>query len=164
MKINTKLEEEFDLAPMSLNEEEPIKDLIPSELAPLDRYKELNKIDAALPLVRGLESTDQELDEIAVTAMNSYKELMDLAMNIEQRFVGEVAGAASNMLGHALNARTNKIKKKLDLISLQIKKQVADGKVKSTDDATPIDGTGTVLSRNELLDHLLGTKTVDQTK
>lgn len=154
MKINKNLEEEFNLAPMSLDDD-TVKEMAIEVVQPatLDRYKELDKIEAALPQVCGLDATDLELDELANYAITAHKDLMDLSMNIEQRFAGEIAGAAANMLGHAVTARTNKIKKKLDMIALQIKKQVADGKTKSAEE--PIDGNSTTFTRNELLAQLL---------
>ena len=121
------------------------------------RYSDLDKISAALPKVTGLEETDEQLDELADLAITAHKDLMELSLNIEQRFCGEVAGAASSMLGHAIAARTNKIKKKLDLINLQIKKQVADQKLKMDDENSSTKGEGIVMDRNELLAHLLGT-------
>ena len=164
MRINTKLENEFNLQPMSLanpNTAEGNNELdIISEknLSVEEKNQIIDKIELALPQVYGLEAADRELDELADYAIAAHKDLLDLAMNVEQRFVGEIAGAASNMLGHALTARTNKLKKKLDMIGLQIKKQIADNKVKSNDTAEPIDGAVTLMDRNEMLAHLLGTK------
>lgn len=153
MKINTNLEEEFNLAPMSLEEEPKHVAIEVVETPTVDRFKELDKIEAALPQVTGLDASDTELDVLADYAIKAHIELMDLAMNIEQRFAGEVSSAAGNMLGHAITARTNKLKKKLDLIALQIKKQIADGKTKSSDE--PIDSESTSFTRNELLAQLL---------
>ena len=164
MRISTKLEEEFNMSPIDIDDEdiddekeevEPENPIALSQTpTTIERYKELDKIEEALPQVYGLNSTDDELDELAVYAIKAHKDLMDLSMNIEQRFAGEVASAAGNMLGHAIAARTNKIKKKLDMINLQIKKQVADHKTKTTDEPAELEG-GTVLDRNELLAHLL---------
>ena len=149
MRTNTNLEKEFDLAPMNLESEETAIEL--SEPITLDHYQELDKINEALPVVHGLDSSDQELDELAEYAITAHKDLMDLAMNVEQRFAGEISGAAANFLGQAITARTNKIKKKLDMIALQIKKQVADSKTKTGDDTPPVDGQSKVLDRNDLL-------------
>jgi hypothetical protein len=160
--INTNLEEEFNLTPLTLDEDEVVTEEtdieIVSEPQSLDHYKELDKINEALPQVRGLDATDKELDELAEYGIQAHKDLMELAMNIEQRFAGDVASSAGAMLGHAINARTNKIKKKLDIIALQIKKQLADHKTKSDIKEVPeeLEGKGTILDRNELLNHLLG--------
>jgi hypothetical protein len=162
MIINTNLEKEFNLNPLILEEsteksvEESALEMI-SESGTIEQCKELDKIDYALPQVWGLESTDKELDDIAEKAIQSYQDLMELSMNIDQKYCGDVSGAAATMLGHAITARTNKIKKKLDIITLQIKKQLADHKTKTVDtEPEELEGKGTVLDRNELLRHLLG--------
>ena len=49
-------------------------------------YAEFDKIAAALPQVKGLgELSDLELDKLAVEAEESYKNLMDLGMNVDSR-------------------------------------------------------------------------------
>ena len=49
-------------------------------------YEEFDKIAASLPQVKGLgELSDLELDKLAVEAEESYKNLMDLGMNVDTR-------------------------------------------------------------------------------
>ena len=49
-------------------------------------YQEFDKIAAALPQVKGLgELSDLELDKLAMEAEESYKNLMDLGMNVDSR-------------------------------------------------------------------------------
>jgi hypothetical protein len=114
----------------------------------------IDKIDGALPAVRGLESTDQEMDELADMAKNSYNDLMDLGMQVDSRFASEIFSVASNMLGHAITAKTAKLDKKLKMIDLQMKKARLDQQQPEAPAAHT--GTGTVLSRNELLDRIIG--------
>ena len=116
-------------------------------------YSNLEKIEAALPQVRGLESTDSELDELAQLATNSFRDLTELGMQVESRFSSEIFSAAGTMLGHAITAKTAKINKKLKMIELQLKKAQLDQKLQSKTeeiDNTPI-GEGKTLDRNELL-------------
>lgn len=113
----------------------------------------LEKIEAALPQVRGLESSDAELDDIANLAINSYKDLIDLGMQVDSRFSSEIFAVGGAMLGHALTAKTAKINKKLKMIDLQLKKAALDQKKQTKDeavDATPL-GEGRALDRNEIL-------------
>jgi hypothetical protein len=158
--INTNLENEFNLPSMSLTEkteetkEEPIE--LSVEPVTLDHYKVIDKIQAALPQVYGLDATDQEFDELAEYGVKAFKDLIELSFNIEQRFCGEVAGVAANMLSTALTAKTNKAKKKLDMINLQIKKQLADHKTKENEKEEPEELEAKTFDRNELLNHLLG--------
>ena len=116
-------------------------------------YSNLEKIEAALPQVRGLESTDSELDELAQLATDSFRDLTDLGMQVESRFSSEIFSAAGTMLGHAITAKTAKINKKLKMIELQLKKAQLDQKLQSKTeeiDNTPL-GEGKALDRNELL-------------
>jgi hypothetical protein len=118
-----------------------------------DAMNNLEKIENALPQVRGLEAADGEMDELASLATSSYKDLMDLGMQVDSRFASEIFNSASSMLGHAITAKTAKINKKLKMLDLQLKKAQLDQKVASKEEqieATPL-GEGKSLDRNELL-------------
>lgn len=120
----------------------------------------LEKIETALPAVKGLEAADGEMDELASLATNSYKELMDLGMQVDSRFASEIFNSASSMLGHAITAKTAKINKKLKMLDLQLKKAQLDQKVANKTEeieATPL-GEGKSLDRNELLKMLAAKK------
>lgn len=120
----------------------------------------LDKIETALPQVRGLESSDQELDELADMAVASYKDLQDLGMQVESRFSSEIFSAASGFLGHAITAKTAKLQKKLKMVELQLKQATLEQKQNSKEkelNAIPL-GEGTALDRNELLKSILDKK------
>jgi hypothetical protein len=113
----------------------------------------LEKIESALPAVKGLDAADNEMDALAEMATSSYKDLMDLGMQVEARFSSEIFNSASSMLGHAITAKTAKINKKLKMIDLQLKKAALDAKAaQKTEeiDNLPV-GEGQSLDRNELL-------------
>lgn len=123
----------------------------------------LDKIEAALPQVKGLEAADTEMDELAAMATSSYKDLMDLGMQVESRFSSEIFNSASSMLGHAITAKTAKINKKLKMLDLQMKKAQLDVKNAAKNEEvenTPL-GEGKSLDRNELL-KMFNTKNNDQ--
>jgi hypothetical protein len=123
----------------------------------------LDKIEAALPQVKGLEAADEEMDELANLATSSYKDLMDLGLQVESRFSSEIFNAASGFLGHAITARTAKINKKLKMLDLQMKKAQLDQKMQSKSEEvenTPL-GEGKSLDRNELL-KMFNTKNNEQ--
>ena len=84
-----------------------------------EAYDNLDKIEGALPQVKGLAAADTEMDDLAQLAQDSYKELMDLGMQVDSRFASEIFGVAGTMLGHAITAKTAKINKKLKMIDLQ---------------------------------------------
>ena len=155
--MTRKLEELFDLPPTTEEVEAAVPSIAENRTAIQTLDAAIDKIDAALPAVRGLESTDQEMDELAGLATSSYKDLMDLGMQVDSRFASEIFGVASNMLGHAITAKTAKLDKKLKMIDLQMKKVRLDQQQADKDpDATAQQGQGHVLSRNELLERILG--------
>ena len=150
---NRKLEELFDLPP-SHNDAQDQQAELPTTATDLIKIDEtIDKIEAALPQVRGLESTDKEMDELADLAVTGYKDLTDLGMQVDSRFAAEIFSVASNMLGHAITAKTAKLDKKLKMIDLQLKKARLDQQ--NTDEATTPQAQGMVLNRNELLDRIM---------
>lgn len=160
--MSKKLEELFDMESSATNDLTiPLpdfeQDVTETALTTLD------KIEAALPQVKGLEAADNEMDELAMLATNSYKDLMDLGMQVEARFSSEIFNSASSMLGHAITAKTAKINKKLKMLDLQMKKAQLDQKLMAKNEeieATPL-GQGQSLDRNDLL-KMFNPKTNDQ--
>jgi len=119
-------------------------------------YAEFDKIAAALPQVKGLgELSDLELDKLAIEAEDSYKNLMDLGMNVDSRYSGRIFEVAGNFLRNAIDAKSSKIDKKLKMVELQLKKMKLDRD--GDKDGGPIEESdGFVISdRNELMKKLL---------
>ena len=165
--MTRKLESLFDLPPSAPVEDEPAPqpaEDLRSQLQTLDET--IDKIDAALPGVRGLEANDTEMDSLSKMATDSYDELMTLGMQVDSRFASEIFSVASNMLGHAITAKTAKMDKKLKMIDLQLKKMRLDQQQAMIDAKAADAGTGEgmqtaqgmVLSRNDLLERLLASK------
>lgn len=162
--MTRKLESLFDLPPSTPVADEPTPqpaEDFRTQLQALDDT--IDKIDQALPGVRGLEANDEEMDGLADLAKSSYNDLMDLGMQVDSRFASEIFSVASNMLGHAITAKTAKMDKKLKMIDLQLKKMRLDQQ-QSVIDAKAGDAgggeamqtaQGMVLSRNDLLERLL---------
>ena len=160
--MTRKLEEHFDLSDDTVNE---LTIPIPEGAREIttEALNNLEKIENALPQVNGLESADIEMDELANLATSSYKDLMDLGMQVDSRFSSEIFGVASNLLGHAITAKTAKLNKKLKMIDLQLKKAALDHKLAGKTEEienTPL-GEGRSLDRNELL-KMLSAKTIDK--
>jgi hypothetical protein len=156
--MTRKLEELFDLPPTSKEVDTSVPS-IPDNREKLAVINDaIDKIDAALPMVKGLEATDMEMDDLAKKATDSYDELMSLGMQVDSRFASEIFSVASNMLGHAITAKTAKLDKKLKMIDLQLKKARLDQQQldKDPEGAAAQQGQGHVLSRNELLERILG--------
>jgi hypothetical protein len=162
-----KLEELFGFPPsdesthdISLSEAKQSIEESRSELAEIN--SSIDKIELALPAVRGLESSDGEMDELAAMAVKEFNNLLDLGMNVDSRYASEIFGVASQMLGHAITAKNAKINKKLKIIELQLKKAKLDIDTGS-DDTLPT-AQGHVLDRNELLTRLLNKSVPDAPK
>jgi hypothetical protein len=116
---------------------------------------EFDKIAAALPSVKGLgEKADEELNDIAERALQSYEDLMDLGMNVESRYGGRVFEVAGSMLKTSLDAKVAKMDKKLKMIELQLKKEKLD-KDNAGIDGDIVSGEGYVVTdRNSLIEKL----------
>ena len=165
--MTKKLEELFNLK-KSEETAETLKDKLETEQNDKDDAQAnaliqekigLDKIDAALPQVDGLED-DKEIDQYSNESFQAYKDLMDLGMNIEPRFAGRIMEVASSMMNNAINAKNVKVDKKLKMIELQLKKLKLDQN-QGDDDA--VTGTGTVIAdRNELIKQILASKDKDK--
>jgi hypothetical protein len=154
LPTNRNLEEIFDIAatePPATDLAEPVTDALAS--LP-DTMAALDKIELALPAVRGLEASDSEMDALATKATESFDDLMNLGMQVDSRYASEIFAVAGAMLGHAITAKTAKINKKLKIIDLQLKKARLD-QIKEPEEEVPT-AQGRVLSRNDLLRTLTG--------
>jgi hypothetical protein len=157
--MTKKLESLFNLPSADTDDDEDLP-LTPEEtktaIVAIDSA--IDKIDAALPAVRDLETSDQELDELADLAKEKFQDLMDLGFNVDSRFASEIFAVAGTMLGHALTAKTAKLNKKLKMVDLQLRKARLDQTKTDSDEpaSTLPTAEGHVLDRNELLERLLG--------
>lgn len=152
--MTKKLENLFDLASEDAKSEEKEKSFPNNSTAVTkSALDNLDKIENALNEVRGLTSTDDELDELTKLAQDSYKDLQDLGMQVEAKYSAEIFNCASSFLGHAITAKTAKINRKLKTIELQLRKAALDQK--QSEKSKEIDeipsGEGQILDRNSLL-------------
>lgn len=160
--MTKKLEELFELAS---NEDNDLTNPLPEITREVTQtaLTNLDKIENALPQVRGLESADNEIDSLVELATDSYKDLMDLGMQVDSRYSSEIFAVAGTMLGHAITAKTAKINKKLKMIDLQLKKAQLDSKLQTKEQEVqniPL-GEGQSLDRNELLRVLNGKNNIN---
>jgi hypothetical protein len=151
--MTKKLEELFDLPPAAdFQETLDQASILSTSSITTEALADLDKIEQALPAVKGLESSDLEMDTLAQKATESFDELMNLGMQVDSRYASEIFSVASTMLGHAITAKTAKMNKKLKMIQLQMQKVKLDRD--GSNGELPATGTGHVLDRNELLKHL----------
>lgn len=158
--MTKKLSELFELPADDTDLNEHAIENAEASIVTQEAYDTLTKIENALPQVRGLEASDTEMDTLAQLATDSYKDLMDLGMQVDSRFASEIFNSASSMLGHAITAKTAKINKKLKMLDLQLKKAGLDQKIAGKTEEienTPL-GEGSLVDRNELLKQILASK------
>ena len=154
--MTRRLEELFNFPPEDdTPKDEPAS--IPSTQIVLKEINEtIDKIDAALPTVRDLETGDRELDDLAAKAQETFDDLMNLGMQVDSRYSSEIFAVASTMLGHAITAKTAKLNKKLKMVDLQMKKLKLDqDQAKNAPEEAVETAHGQVLSRNDLLERLM---------
>lgn len=158
--MNTNLEKIFNLDHTEPVQLEPEPHQTPAMITELTKsVGNVDKINEALPQVVGLEASEREMDQLAQMATEGYQNLMELGMNVETRHAAEIFGAASNLLGHALTAKKNKIEKKLRMIELQLKKAALDQRAADFSNTVPVsDGVATVIDRNALVAEILKKK------
>ena len=151
--MTKKLEELFDLPSSEIN------NMTQDELK--ESMQELDTIDEKMKSVVDLSSSDTEMDEIAAKAMDTFKDLMDLGMNVDARAAAPIFEAATKLMGHAVAAKSSKIDKKLKLLDLELKKrrldhQIAQDTGNSESSNGDLEGNARVLDRNELLKIIKG--------
>jgi hypothetical protein len=153
----TKKLEDFFNVESTETEEQPLLSIEPAEpikTALSTVHEQLtiaDRIDQALPTVRGLDVEDRELDEYAARAMDSFDRLMDLGYNMDDRNAGKIFEVASTMMGNAITAKTAKLDKKLKMIDLQLKAAKLAQTAKTEDDNGP-QGLGDLTTdRNAIL-------------
>lgn len=157
--MTKKLEDLFDLADMEPEGEIEITigtdiEVSKQQLQELD--SKLDKIDAALPTVRDINTSDAELDHLSKLAEDSFSELMTLGMDVEPHKGNEIFSTAATLLGHAISAKNAKVNNKLRVVALQIQKARLDLQALKMGDADqPMDGESTLLDRNSILDAIL---------
>lgn len=151
--MTKKLEECLNLAPLEELIEKP--QLTEEEVYPLQSVEDAltisEKINTALAEVRGMESHDREMDEIALEAMESYKQLMALGHNMTDMASGQVFNSAVAMLKVALDAKDSKVSRKLKQVDLMLKKARLDQQEQAREPDVSVQENSGMFDRNELL-------------
>lgn len=144
------LETVFELDSSELIHETPLD--LPALQANLKEVTALSdSIDAQLTTKR--DTHDEEMDHLADLAIKAHQDLQDLGMNVEIRHAGEIFTSSSQMLKIAVDAKNAKVDKKLKMLKLQLDKLKID-RAADKDGDHPVEGTATLLDRNELLKQL----------
>jgi len=155
--MSSKIEDVFDLPPM--NGEAVDDQISPTlDLPQLQEHLDIaDKINAALPMVRNMETLDADMDKYADKAMHAFQDLMDLGQNVEDRHAANVFAVASTMMTNAITAKTAKMDKKLKMIQLQLNKAKLDQQIaKDSGREEPIQGEAEEFEdRNSLINAVI---------
>lgn len=106
------------------------------------------KINKALTEVDGFKDHDDEMNDIAKKALDTFAQLQALGLQVTDAHAGKIFEVASTMLKTALEANDAKASRKLKQVELMIKKQKLD---MDSGETTPGNSQGTEFDRNELL-------------
>ena len=164
--MTKKLEETFNLPNISEISQNDIKDMQNNNFADgalpypvFDKEKEAlslaDKIDKALPAVKDINTSDQDMDRYADKAEKAFEDLMDLGFNVEDRNAGHIFASAQTMLKNAIEAKNSKSDRKLRAIELQLKKLRLDqNESKNASYEHVVDADYVVSDRNSLISEL----------
>ena len=164
--MTKKLEETFNLPNISEISQNDIKDMQSNNFADgalpypvFDKEKEAlslaDKIDKALPAVKDINTSDEDMDRYANKAEKAFEDLMDLGFNVEDRNAGHIFASAQTMLKNAIEAKNSKSDRKLRAIELQLKKLRLDqNESKNASYEHVVDADYVVSDRNSLINEL----------
>ena len=164
--MTKKLEETFNLPSISEISQNDIKDMQNNNFADgalpypvFDKEKEAlslaDKIDKALPAVKDINTSDEDMDRYANKAEKAFEDLMDLGFNVEDRNAGHIFASAQTMLKNAIEAKNSKSDRKLRAIELQLKKLRLDqNESKNASYEHVVDADYVVSDRNSLINEL----------
>lgn len=116
------------------------------------------KVDCALPMVVGLDTHDNEMDDIADKAVKAFEDLISLGGNVPDMHAGKIYEVAGQMLKTAMEAKNAKAEKKLKMIELQLKKVRAEQIDLDQGNGDHRGSSGAEFDRNELLKHIISSK------
>jgi len=158
-----KLEEFFNLPPVEdieVVEDIPTKtkeELFTEAQQIYSSLTTAEKVDYALPPVSGLDTHDNEMDDIAKKAITTFEDLVSLGTNVPDMHAGKIFEVAGQMLKTALEAKNAKADKKLRMIELQLKKS----RLELLDDTESGNkkSSNSEFDRNELMKYIASSKT-----
>lgn len=162
--MTKKMEDFFNLPP---TEEPAVEEALPTKsreqlvieaTAISNALTTVEKIDFALPIVVGLESHDNEMDDVAKRAMAKFEDLCDLGGNVPDMHAGKIFEVAAQFLKIAADSKISKADKKLKMIELQLRKVRAEQIDLDQGNGERKLAGGGEFDRNELLKYIVSGK------
>jgi hypothetical protein len=166
--ISFNFDDEIEIVPSSEEVIAELKKQIATQSTTMDMSM---KVDAALPMVVGLEEIDAEMDEYAKKAITAFDDAVDLSKNVDDKNAAALLDCASRMLSAAITAKQTKLDRKIKMIELQMRKERLDMdnrkvdhviKKNNPEDPNEIDGR-VIGNRTDMLADILATLNEDDT-
>lgn len=168
--MTKKMEEFFNLPPAEepeVVEELPAKTREQLMVEAKEIYTAMStteRVDVALPMVTGLDTHDNEMDDIAGKAVRTFEDLMSLGGNVPDMHAGKIYEVGAQMLKIALEAKNAKAEKKLRMIELQLKKIRSEQIDAELGNGPRNMNSGGEFDRNELLKYIVSSKSENSDK
>ena len=160
--MTKKLEETLNLAsPEDLGIEEVAEEVVEEKdvdalFEEVEHIKQdlavAEQVDHELSNVGSLGKHDKEMDDIAMKALQSYKDLTDLSVTMTDNYIARVYEVSATMLKVALDARDSKANRKIKTLELQMKKMKLDSDLGSEEGGSSESNKGNQFNRNEILE------------
>lgn len=100
-----------------------------------------------------LDDHDTKMDEYATESFSYAKEVYEVGMGVEARHAAEMFNAAANFMKVAMDAKNNKLEKRLKLYDLELKRQKMDNdRKKSYDGVIDGDDDSIMANREDIFD------------
>lgn len=157
--MTKKLDDLFDLESKKADELEAKKDLIVVDDMPTDAPLPTDDLDQAVLNLSEVRQHELDMDALAVTSMDAYEKIMEIADNVEEKNIGRILEAAVQMQKNAIDAKNSKLRARQKAAEILLKKKTLDDK-KELEDAGIIDeddedGDNVIIGdRNKILDML----------
>lgn len=151
--MNKRLENLFNLP--EVDEQQTVEAAEPT-ITELKSTLDMSKrIDSALDEVRGIDTSEQDLDKLADKAEEAFDQLMALGSNMDDRNSGKIFEVAATMLKNAVDAKTAKLDKKLRIVELQLRKEKLDRDAGKAGANGPVLDAVMVTDRNSIIEQMM---------
>ena len=151
---NVESAEQQDSSPIVTEESAKATELVSIQdnvVAIKEQLSIAERINEALPQVKGLDADDRAFDDYADKAIESHDKLMDLGFNVDDRNAANIFAAASTMMSNAITAKTAKLDKKLKMIQLQLQAAKLASTMAKEEDKEQSEAGNLTTDRNAIL-------------
>jgi hypothetical protein len=156
--MTRKLDELFDVESKKAKELEEKKDLIVVDDIPANLPVSEDELDQAVLNLTEVSQHESDMDSLAVTSMEAYEKIMEIADNVEEKNVGRILEAAVQMQRNAIDAKNSKLRARQKAAEILLKKKQIAAKEELEDAGVYEDDAdeeaAIVGDRNKVLDML----------